>query len=104
MQPSDVVMLVNVLYFGHLREVTLKDKETIEMPSGATVGTLIEFLEGKYGPEYRTAMDAIKGLRILVDGRDHTLLGGKEAPLNEGARLCFCHPLPVAKGLLAENR
>jgi len=46
MQLSDVVMLVNVLYFGHLREVTLKDKETIELPSGATIGTLIECLEG----------------------------------------------------------
>jgi len=93
MQLSDVVMLVNVLYFGHLREATLQDKETIELPSGATIGTLIEFLEGKYGPEYRTAMDAIKGLRILIDGRDHTLLGGKEAPLNEGCTVVFLPPI-----------
>jgi len=93
MQPSDVVMLVNVLYFGHLREATLQDKETIELPSGATVGTLIEFLEGKYGPEYRTAMDAIKGLRILIDGRDSSILGGTDAPLKEGCTVVFLPPI-----------
>lgn len=86
-------MTVNVQYFGHLREVTLKDKEAVELPSGATVGTLIELLEDKYGPEYRTAMDAIKGLRILIDGRDHSLLGGKEAPLNENCTVVFLPPI-----------
>jgi len=93
MQLSDAVMLVNVLYFGHLREVTSKDKEAVELPSGATVGTLIEFLEDKYGPEYRTAMDAIKGLRILIDGRDHTLLGGMDAPLSEDCTVVFLPPI-----------
>jgi len=38
-------------------------------------------------------MDAIKGLRILIDGRDHTLLGGKEAPLNEGCTVVFLPPI-----------
>jgi len=93
MQPSDVVMLVNVLYFGHLREVTLKDKETIELPSGATVGTLIECLEGKYGPEYRTAMDAIKGCASSSMVEIILCLAARKAPLNEGCTVVFLPPI-----------
>ncbi|ACI17493.1 molybdopterin converting factor subunit 1 [Coprothermobacter proteolyticus DSM 5265] len=93
MQLSEATMLVNVLYFGHLREATLKEKETLEVPSEATLATLIELLEQKYGPEYRNAMDAIKGLRILIDGRDSSILGGTDAPLKEGCTVVFLPPI-----------
>ncbi|HAR39819.1 MAG TPA: MoaD/ThiS family protein [Coprothermobacter sp.] len=86
-------MLVNVLYFGHLREATSKEKETLEVSSEATLGTLIELLEQKYGPEYRRAMDAIRGLRILIDGRDSSILGGTDASLKEGCTVVFLPPI-----------
>jgi len=42
-------MLVNVLYFGHLREATSKEKETLEVPSEATLATLIELWNKNMG-------------------------------------------------------
>jgi len=45
----------------------IKGERNFGSTSEATLATLIELLEQKYGPEYRNAMDAIKGLRILID-------------------------------------
>ncbi|WP_018963825.1 MoaD/ThiS family protein [Coprothermobacter platensis] len=86
-------MDILVQYFGNLRQVTNKEKETMQLDENATVQSLLDELIKQYGQAYQTAMDTIKGLRILVDGRDISTLNGMSSALKNGCTVVFLPPI-----------
>jgi MoaD family protein len=84
---------VEVLFFGRLRAVVGSRSVEVHLDDEALLGDLISVLQSKYGDNLREAMDSIRGLRTLVDGREAALLGGMEAPLNDGCTVVFLPPI-----------
>ncbi|MFC1949488.1 MoaD/ThiS family protein [Chloroflexota bacterium] len=86
-------MNIEVLFFGQLRELAGTDKRTAVIEDSARLLDLIEQLDEEYGKNFHNQVDNIKGLRILINGREYGLLGGMEAPLNDGDTVVFLPPV-----------
>lgn len=82
-----------MLFFGQLRELTEEPRTAVEIKDNATLMDLMEYLVGAYGTAFRNTADDIKGLRILINGREYTLLGGMETLLKEGDTVVFLPPI-----------
>jgi molybdopterin converting factor small subunit len=54
---------------------------------------LIDHLGEEYGIAFRQKMDSVRGLRILINGREYKLLGGMDAPLQDGNTVVFLPPI-----------
>ena len=65
-------MKVRILYFARLRETLSTDEETIELPEGTTVETLLGILKNRH--------QALRRLRFLV------AVNAKYASPNRGLR------------------
>jgi MoaD family protein len=86
-------MNIEVLFFGQFRELTGAPRITIEIKDNSSLADLIEHLSGTYGDAFRNKIDNIKGLRILIDGREYTQLGGIQTLLKEGNTIAFLPPI-----------
>ncbi|MFC2011638.1 MoaD/ThiS family protein [Chloroflexota bacterium] len=86
-------MNIEVLFFGQLRELAATDKGTAVIEDGARLAGLVEQLDRKYEGNFRNQVNNIKGLRILINGREYGLLGGMETPLNDGDTVVFLPPV-----------
>ena len=86
-------MNIEVLFFGQFREVTPVNRSTVVIKDGARLTDLIEHLSEEYGDAFRHQVDNMQGLRILINGREYFLLGGMEAPLNDGDTVVLLPPI-----------
>ncbi|MFC1984441.1 MoaD/ThiS family protein [Chloroflexota bacterium] len=86
-------MNIETLFFGRLRELTTVSQRAIAMKDNTRLVDLLEHLGEEYGAAFRHQVNNIRGLRILINGREYTLLGGIEAPLKEGDTVVFLPPI-----------
>ena len=86
-------MNVEILFFGQLRELTAVRQTTVAMNDGARLVDLIEHLGEEYGIAFRHEVNNIRRLQIMINGRQHTLLGGMEAPLKDGDTVVLLPPI-----------
>ncbi len=86
-------MNIEVLFFGQLRELASVHGTNITINDGASIANLLGHLGEKYGVAFRRQVKNARGLRILINGREHTLLGGKEAFLKDGDTVVFLPPI-----------
>ena len=86
-------MNIEVLFFGQLRELTSSNRTTAFLKDGASLADLIELLGEEYGTAFRQKMDSVQGLRILINGREYKLLGGMDAPLQDGNTVVLLPPI-----------
>jgi MoaD family protein len=85
-------MQINVMFFGQLRDLAAV-RESVVAIKGATLGDLMENLYKEYGAEFHKAAEGIKGLRILINGREYRLLGCMQAPLKDGDTVVLLPPI-----------
>lgn len=86
-------MNIEVLFFGQLRELTSANRMTAVVKDGASLADLIDHLGEEYGVAFRQKMDSVQGLRILINGREYKLLGGMDAPLQDGNTVVLLPPI-----------
>jgi len=86
-------MNVIVLYFGRLRELTEVREEKVAIEDNSSLAGLIEHAERRYGAEFLAAVNEIQGLRILINGREYTMLGGMDTVLNDGDTVVLLPPI-----------
>jgi len=86
-------MNIEVLFFGKLRELTAVNRRAVVVKDGSKLADLLEHLNEEYGAGFRQQVNNIKGLRILINGREYTQLGGKEAPLKDGDTVVLLPPI-----------
>jgi MoaD family protein len=85
-------MKINVMFFGQLRDLAAV-RESVVPIKGTTLDDLMEYLYREYGAEFQKAAEGIKGLRILINGREYGLLGGMQAPLKDGDTVVLLPPI-----------
>ena len=56
-------MKVNILYFAQLKEVSRKDRESLEVFEGTTLNGIFQLLQSQYGHDFFE----IKSLRAAVN-------------------------------------
>lgn len=92
------MMKVTVRVFADLVPV-IGRRYSVELESGATVGTLTSKVARKAGQKRRGYLGNYRivggDLAILVNGRNIDLLGGLNTPLSEGDEVVY---LPPAAG------
>ncbi|MFC2070584.1 MoaD/ThiS family protein [Chloroflexota bacterium] len=86
-------MNIEVLFFGQIRELTEVRSTTIQIEDSASLDDLIKYLCRVYGDTFRTKVDSIQGLRILINGREYTQLGGLETLINNNDTIVFLPPI-----------
>ncbi|KXG76016.1 hypothetical protein AN618_16880 [Fervidicola ferrireducens] len=83
---------VKVIFFGQLRTFTGTRERTISLEDSADLSHLISRLNEEYD-NFEAQINSIKGLRILVNGREYELTGGLNTPLYEGDTVVFLPPV-----------
>ena len=86
-------MNIEVLFFGKLREITAVNRRVAVVKDGGKLADLLEYLNEEYGADFRHQVNSIQGLRILINGREYTQLGDKEAPLKDGDTVVLLPPI-----------
>jgi MoaD family protein len=84
---------VEILLFGQLRDLAAARQVTFVMSDGAKLGDLIKHLGEEYGDAFRHELSNMRRLQILINGQQHTFLGGMEAPLNDGDTVVLLPPI-----------
>ncbi|MBN2239814.1 MAG: MoaD family protein [Dehalococcoidales bacterium] len=84
---------LEILFFGQFREITGTNKTATAVDDNSKLDNLVQHLSGQYGEEFGELIDNIKGLRILINGREYYLLGRMEAPLSDGDTIVFLPPI-----------
>ena len=86
-------MNVEILFFGQFRELTAVRQTTFVMSDGARLVDLIKHLGEEYGDAFRQEVNNTRRLQILINGQQHTFLGGIETPLKDGDTVVFLPPV-----------
>ncbi len=86
-------MNIEVLFFGQLRDITGVSRLNAEIKDNARLADLVEYLGEKCGAAFSQKVESIKGLRILINGREYFLLGHMEASLADGDTVVFLPPI-----------
>jgi MoaD family protein len=86
-------MNIEVLFFGQFRELTAVNRRTVIVEEGNRLADLIQHLGEEYGETFLQQVDNVRSLRILINGREYTLLGGREALLKDGDTVVFLPPI-----------
>jgi MoaD family protein len=84
---------VEILFFGQLRELASVRQVTFVMSDGARLGDLIKHLGEEYGDVFCRELSNTRRLQILINGQQHALLGGMEAPLKDGDTVVLLPPI-----------
>ena len=79
------VMQVSVLYFGVLRDIFQREKELIALPSGATVGTLLD--------HYRELAPDRQGLWSAIAVAVNQEYARKDRLISEGDEIAMLPPV-----------
>ncbi len=88
-------MDIKVLFFGQLRETVGTREEVISIREGSRLAELIERLHQEYGPVCAEDKLRTDRMRILINGREYSLLGGTATRLSHKDTVVF---LPVIAG------
>ena len=91
-------MKVNVKFLASIREIAGAHEIQFELSSGDTVKDLLEFLESRFGVEFKEATgkpfeDENPRIRFLVNGRDIDFLQGPGTELKEGDVVVLIPPV-----------
>ena len=86
-------MNIEAVFFGQLRELTGARERFAKLKEGARLVELFEYLGETFGPEFGDKISTVEGLHIMVNGREHTMLGGNEATLRDGDTVVFLPPI-----------
>ena len=82
-------MNVEITYFGELRELTRKNKETMILKKHSSLKDLIENLILAYGNAFRLKVYQTNRYVILINGQNHEVLDGEKTLLKEGDGVVF---------------
>ncbi|QUL99285.1 MAG: MoaD family protein [Candidatus Fermentithermobacillus carboniphilus] len=93
MQSESSMITVTVMFFGQIRQITGVSQRAISLGTGAKLTDLVVRLNEEYGPSFAEEVSRIQGLRILINGREYSLLGGMQAPLSDGCTVVFMPPI-----------
>lgn len=83
---------IKVIFFGELRTLTGTRETTVPLGESCNLSDLIFLLDKEY-KNFKAKMNSIKGLRILVNGREYELTGGFKTPLRDGDTVVFLPPI-----------
>jgi molybdopterin synthase sulfur carrier subunit len=81
-------MRLHILYLARLRDALGRGSEDIELPSPASVATLLDTLRGRGGPWARE-LAAGRAVRVAVNQE----MGGSGASLGDGDEVAFFPPV-----------
>lgn len=87
-------MLIEILYFGRLRDLTGgKTTESVTLSDVDDLESLIAKLSERHGQEFLKELKAMRGLRILVNGQEHQLLSGIKTKIKDKDTVVFMPPI-----------
>ena len=81
---------MKILYFGDLKDITLKREENIEVES-INIGTLKNLLSEKY-PLLKESFLKDE-IRIIVNGKDYSFTGRDETLVSKGFEIALFSPV-----------
>ena len=81
---------MKVLYFGDLKDITLKREEIIEVES-IKIGALKNLLSEKYPPLKESFLK--DEIRIIVNGKDYSFTGRDETLVLKGFEIALFSPV-----------
>jgi molybdopterin converting factor small subunit len=81
---------MKILYFGDLKDITLKREEIIEVES-INIGTLKNLLSEKY-PLLKESFLKDE-IRIIVNGKDYSFTGRDETLVSKGFEIALFSPV-----------
>ncbi|MDY1591431.1 MAG: MoaD/ThiS family protein [Methanofastidiosum sp.] len=81
---------MKILYFGDLKDITLKREETIEVES-IEIGPLKNLLSEKYPPLKESFLK--DEIRIIVNGKDCSFTGRDETLVLKGFEIALFSPV-----------
>jgi molybdopterin synthase sulfur carrier subunit len=89
---------IKVQYFASVREIVSQREETLEVPEGTSVRTLLELLAAKHGNSLKKYIfdetgAARQHLQFLLDEKRISETGGLSTPLIEGSTLAIIPPV-----------
>jgi len=87
------MMNVEVMFFGKLRETAGTSKEQASLEAGGKLSDLMSCLEKTHGAKFAEEVRGIKGLRILINGREYQVLDGVETVLKEKDSVVLLPPI-----------
>jgi MoaD family protein len=85
-------MNVTLMAFGELRDIIGTREKVIFLEQGASLGDLMQHLAKEYGPAFYEEVKKVRGLRILIDGRE-CQLDHSETPLKDGDTVVLLSPI-----------
>ena len=100
-------MRIKILYFAITREATGQDEESLELPSGLTIGALVSALvdaHAKLGPLMPYVRLAVN--EVFEHNMDRTLVDGDTValiPPVAGGRQSFLTTAPIVPSALEES-
>lgn len=86
-------MDIEVMLFGGLRQLTGTDKEVVAVSDGIDLSGLMRHLGERYGAVFSEKIQGIRGLRILVNGREYQILDGMETCLKDKDTVVLLPPV-----------
>jgi MoaD family protein len=86
-------MNIEVMYFGQLRELTEVPDEIVSAKEGSSLADLVRQVAGLHGDAFQEKLDGIRGLRILINGREYTQLDGMGTVLKDKDAVVFLPPI-----------
>ena len=87
-------MELEILYFGKLRDLSSgKTREMVTVDGVSDLKDLIRELEERHGKDFADALDATRGLRILVNGREYQMLDGMDTKLKDKDTVVLLPPI-----------
>jgi molybdopterin converting factor small subunit len=85
-------MNITLMAYGEPREIIGERERVVSLGQAASLGDLMQYLAREFGPSIPDELKKIRGLRILIDGRecqpDHS-----ETTLKEGDTVVFMSPI-----------
>ncbi len=81
------------MLFGGLRQLAGIDKETVTVSDGDDLSGLMKHLGERYGAAFSEKIKGIRGLRILVNGREYQILNGMETCLKDKDTVVLLPPV-----------
>jgi molybdopterin converting factor small subunit len=86
------MMNITLMAYGEPRDIIGEREMAVSLGQNASLGDLMQYLAREFGPSILGELKKIRGLRILIDGRecqpDHS-----ETTLKEGDTVVFMSPI-----------
>ena len=81
------------MLFGGLRQLAGTDKEIVNVSDGTDLSGLMAYLGERYGAAFSEKIQATRGLRILVNGREYQILDGMKTCLKDKDTVVLLPPV-----------